>query len=303
MQAITKLIFSSLVLIFVSTSFAQSDDASGTDESEQLKIAALEALMAAPSDRALPLLTKVLQGDNSDDVKSRALFVLSQIDLPEAQTILVDTARNGSDRLRPEAIRMIGIGGNTEALARLTEIYANGDGDVKASVLQAYLIADDSNSVYEIAANATSDEEFGSAVGILGAMGANEELRKLRDRAGNSASLIHAYAIAGDSETLRALAIDPSNPERQMQAISGLGIVGGDEVNATLVEIYRGSNSADIKEAALQGMLVADYGDGVLELFRSSDDAAEKRELLRMLVILDSDAALTVIDETLSGNR
>lgn len=88
-----------------------------------------------------------------------------------------------------------------------------------------------------------------------------------------------------------------------MQAISGLGIVGGDEVNATLVEIYRGSNSADIKEAALQGMLVADYGDGVLELFRSSDDAAEKRELLRMLVILDSDAALTVIDETLSGNR
>jgi len=157
--------------------------------------------------------------------------------------------------------------------------------------------------VYAIAANATSDEEFETAVGILGLMGANDELRKLRDREGDSESLIHAYAMAGDSETLRTLAIDGSNPERQMQAIQGLGIVGGDEVNVTLLEIYRGSDSVEVKEAALHGMLVADYDDGVLELFRASQDAEEKSELLHMLVIMDSDAALEIIDETLSGNR
>jgi hypothetical protein len=157
--------------------------------------------------------------------------------------------------------------------------------------------------VYEIAANATSDEEFERAVGMLGVMGANEELRKLRDRKGDSASLIHAYAMADDAETLRLLAIDSSNPERQVQAIQGLGIVGGGEVNATLLEIYRGANSDEVKEAALHGMMVADYDDGVLELFRTSQDAEEKRELLRMLVIMDSDAALTIIDETLSGNQ
>ncbi len=87
-----------------------------------------------------------------------------------------------------------------------------------------------------------------------------------------------------------------------MQAIQGLGIVGGDEVNATLLEIYRTADSDDVREAALHGMLVADYDDGVLELFRASQDAEEKRELLRMLVIMDSDAALAIIDETLSGN-
>ena len=121
MQVITKFIFSSLVLMFVSTSFAQSDDASSVDESEQLKIAALEALMSSPPDRALPLVAKVLAGDHSDEVKIRALFVLSQIDLPEAQTVLLDTARNGSGELRLEAIRMVGIGGNEEALAGLIE--------------------------------------------------------------------------------------------------------------------------------------------------------------------------------------
>jgi len=50
-------------------------------------------------------------------------------------------------------------------------------------------------------------------------------------------------------------------------------------------------------------MMVADYDDGVLELFRASQDAGEKRELLRMLVMMDSDAALEIIDETLSGNQ
>jgi HEAT repeat protein len=302
MQVCTKLIYSLLVLMLVSTSFAQSDDASSADESEQLKIAALEALMSSPPDRALPLVTKVLAGDHSDEVKTRALFVLSQIDLPEAQKVLLETARNGSGDLRLEAIRMVGIGGNAEALAGLTEIYASGDSDVKDSVLHAYLISDDSNAVYEIAANATSDDEFEAAVGILGAMGANEELRKLRDREGNSESLIHAYAIAGDFESLRTLAIDSSDPERQIQAIQGLGIVGGDEVNATLLEIYRAADSDDVREAALHGILVADYVDGVLELFRASQDAEEKRELLRMLVMMDSDAALAIIDETLSGN-
>jgi len=298
MQVCTKLIFSLLVLMLVSTSFAQSDDASSADESEQLKIAALEALMSSPPDRALPLVTKVLAGDHSDEVKTRALFVLSQIDLPEAQNVLLETARNGSGDLRLEAIRMVGIGGNEEALAGLTAIYAGGDSDVKESVLHAYLIADDSNSVYEIA-----DEEFETAVGILGVMGASEELRKLRDREGVSESLIHAYAMSGDFESLQALATDASNPERQMQAIQGLGIVGGDEVNAALLEIYRGSDSADVKDAALHGMMVADYDDGVLELFRASQDAGEKRELLRMLVMMDSDAALEIIDETLSGNQ
>ena len=303
MQLSTKLIFSSLVIMFVSTGFAQSDDVDSVDESEQLKIVALEALLSSPPDRALPLVAKVLAGDNSDEVKSRALFVLSQIDLPEAQSVLLDTARNGSGELKLQAIRMIGISGNAETLAGLTEIYATGDNDVKESVLHAYMIADDSNSVYEIAANATSDEEFESAVGILGAMGANAELRKLRDKGGNSESLIHAYAIAGDAESLQVLAMDNSKPEQQIQAIHGLGIVGGAEVDATLLEIYRTADSEEVKEAALHGMMIAGYDEGVLELFRASQDAEEKRDLLRLLVMMDSDAALVIIEETLNGNR
>jgi HEAT repeat protein len=271
------------------------------DDAEQLKIAALEALITAPADRALPIVSKVLNGDYSDGLKSRALFVLSQMDQPEAQQLLVDTARDGSGTVRLDAIRMIGISGDPTALAGLGDIYRSGDAAVRESVLGAYLVADDADAVYQIAANTTDEEEFEKTVNILGAMDARDELRKLRDRLGTSESLIHAYSISGDVESLRVLALDNSNPERQAQALHGLGIAGGNESNATLLEVYQSTDSQEVKEAALQGMLIADYDEGVLQLFRASQDNEEKRELLRTLVMMDSDAVMDIIDATFDG--
>lgn len=297
MHLLPKIALFSLALLVANTSIAQDS----ADDAEQLKMAALEALISAPSDRALPIVEKVLAGDHSDEVKSRALFILSQIDLPEAQTILLTTASSQSGELQLEAIRMIGIGGDPETLTSLRGIYDAGDLAVKESVLQAYLIADDSASVFEIAANAVDDDEFERAVHMLGVMGASEELAKLRDRDGSTESLIHAYAISGDYESLRVLATDSSDPEQQMQAIHGLSIVGGEQVGTTLMEIYRSTDNADVKESAVHSMMIADYDEGVLELYRASQDTNEKRDLLRLLVMMDSEAAMQIIDETLGG--
>ena len=55
----------------------------GTDE--ELALAAMEGLMAQPPERALPIIKKVLAGSQTTLVKQRALFVLSQIDSPEAR--------------------------------------------------------------------------------------------------------------------------------------------------------------------------------------------------------------------------
>ncbi len=301
MKLSVRIILTALAIIAANAVMAQ--ESASADESDQLKIAALEALMSAPEERALPIVEKVLSGSHSNEVKMRALFVLSQIDLPGAQSLLLDTAKNGTGTFRLEAIRMIGISGDPAAMAGLADIYATGDSDAKSRVLHAYMIADDIDAVYAIAANATDDDEFENAVHMLGIMGANEELRNLRDKAGNSGVLIHAYAMAGDVESLRAMALDNSDPEKQAEAIQGLGIVGGEEVNATLLEIYRGTDSEQVKDAALHGMLVSAYDEGVLELFRSSQDGKEKRVLLRMLVMMDSDAAMEAIEKTLSGGQ
>ena len=285
-------------ITFAGQAFAQSDDA------EELKIAAIEALIAAPPERALPIAAKVLQGNHSDEVKERALFILSQIDLPEAQDILLETARQGSGEIRLEAIRMIGIGGNRDALAQLGGLYDAGDGDVREAVLQAFMIANDEDAIYELAVSAHAAgnmDDFEHAIQLLGAIGAEEQLQRIRESTGPSQSLIHAYAISGDSDSLRAIALDGSNPEMQIEAIQALGIVGSDDVNATLMEIYKTSDSDEINDAALHGMLIAGYDEGVLELYRSSQDSAEKRKLLEFLVVMGSDDVWDAIDSALDG--
>ena len=301
-----------LLLGFGAAAFAQTEDEAArrqvaqderaaAEESEQLKIAAVEALISAPPERALAILTKVLAGEGSDELKERALFVLSQTGLPEAQDLLVQTATAGDGPLRLEAIRMIGIGGEADALARLGELYASGDAETKEAVLEAYLIADDTEAVYRIAANAQSADEFEEAVETLGAMGAVDELRALRDRTDMAEILIEAYAIADDTESLRELALNSNDPELRAKAIEGLGITGADP--EMLMDIYRNTDSPEIREAVREALLISDSDEAVLQLFRESRDSAEKRELLDTLVIMDSDAAWDIIDSTLEDEE
>src|SRR5262245_29233796 len=120
MNAFRNLLLATLALSSISSVAIAQDD------KEELKMEALRALMSAPPERALPIVTKVLKGNGSDELKKQALFVLGQIDLPEARTVLVDTARTGDAELRHEAIRSIGIGGDEAALAELGAIYSGG---------------------------------------------------------------------------------------------------------------------------------------------------------------------------------
>lgn len=300
MNSLLNILLVTAALLLSTASVAQSDT---INDDEKLKIAALEALVAAPAERALPIVMKVLAGPHSNEVKQRALFILSQTNTAEAQDTLLRFAGEDSGELQVEAIRMIGIGGDKGALENLGSIYTAGDKEVREAVLEAYLIADDKTAVFEIAANADNKEDFEEAVNILGAMGARDELRELRSRAGISDTLIDAYAVSGDFDTLRELAMDSSDTDLQAQAIESLGIVGGNQVETTLVEIYRGAASDSIRSAALDGMLISGHDTGILELYRSSTDAAEKKELLEYLVMMGSDDVWNIIDSALDGNQ
>ena len=297
MKNFVKLLVALTFLLATTSGFAQTDD------KDSLRMAALEALITAPPERALPIVDKVLSGNHSTELKERALFILSQMETPESQARLLAFAGDAQGELQTEAIRMIGIGGDSDAMASLGSIYQGGNEDVREAVLEAYLIADEADAVFEIAANTSDEEEFSNAVQMLGAMGANDQLRELRGRAGLSESLIHAYAISGDATTLGELAMDDSDPKMQVQAIEALGIVGGDNVGQTLVDLYRGASDEGVKDAALHGMLIAGHDAGVLELYQAASDTSEKRDLLEYLVIMDSDAVWDLIDTAFEGKE
>jgi HEAT repeat protein len=268
-------------------------------ESEELALAALEGLMAQPPARALPIVKKVLAGSQSTLVKQRALFVLSQIDGPEAREILEQTARSTDPALRGEAIRSIGIGGDPKALASLQAIYNAGGTDVKQEVLQAWMIAGHKEGVFQAALNAKTEEEATQAIHMLGAMGASEELRKLGDRPNAARGLLDAFAISGDLESLRKIADGNGERSVRVEAVRRIGIIQTDAARAALRDIYTRSTDAEIKDAALHGMLIAGDEQGVLALYRAAKTPEEKRSLLRMLSMMDGDAALQAIDAAL----
>jgi HEAT repeat protein len=274
---------------------------SDPESKDALKLAAIEALMGADEERALPVLIRTMNSDNSVEVKSRALFVLSQIDLPEAKEMLVATTRSEEPELRFEAIRNIGINGDPDLLQQLAAIYAEGDEETREAVLEAYLIADDSEAIYQVAAAAQSEEEFEEAVQMLGAMGAIEQINRLRDHPDAGNSLVQAYAIAGETEQLISLARDSSRPERQLEAIRGLGIAGDAPARAELLALYQANSDPEIREAVTEAMMIAGDDEAVVSLFKAATDDKEKARLLRILVMMDSDAAMEAIDAALSG--
>jgi HEAT repeat protein len=269
---------------------------------EELALAALEGLMAQPTERALPIIKKVLAGSQTTLVKQRALFVLSQMDSPEALQILTQASRSTDAAMRGEAIRNIGIGGNPKALDALQEVYKSGDSAVQQEVLQAWLIAERKDLVYQAALNAKSEDEASKAIHILGAMGATEELRKLGERPNASMGLLEAYAISGDLESLRKLADGNGDRSVRIEAIRRIGIIDGDQARVALREIYARNTDEEIREAALQGMLIANDEQGVLTLYRAAKTSDEKRALLRTLSMMDGDAALEAIDAALGDN-
>jgi HEAT repeat protein len=298
-----------LLLVASGAAFAQSVNEPNRapkhtpTEQESLALAAMEGLMSQPPQRSLPIIRKVLAGSQTTLVKKRALFVLSQIDSPEADELLLQTSRSPDKALRNEAIRSIGIGGHDKSLAALQDVYRTGDADVKKQVLHAWMIAGRKAEVYQAALDARSDDEAGEAIHMLSVMGAVEELRKLGDRPNASNRLVEAYAISGDLQSLRKIADSGANPSVRAEAVRKIGIVHNDQARVALREIYTRSTDREIKEAALQGLLISGDDEGVLALYKGATSVEEKRSLLRTLTMMDSDAALKAIDAALEDKQ
>lgn len=273
------------------------------NDDEALALAAMEGLMHQPPERALPIIKRVLAGSQTTLVKRRALFVLSQINVPEAQEILLQTSRSANEDLRREAIRSIGIGGNPQSIAALQPIYASGDEDVKREVLEAWMIAGRKEQVYQAAVNAKSEDEANAAIRMLGVMGAVDELRKLNDQPNAGRGLVEAYAISGDVASLRKIAEGKGDESVRSNAVRKIGIVHSEEARTALREIYSGTTDPDMRQAALQGMLIGGDEQGVLALYRAAKTTDEKRALLRTLSMMNGDAALQAIDAALEEKK
>jgi HEAT repeat protein len=266
---------------------------------------ALQGLLNAPPERALPLLRKVLAGERSIKVKKRALFVLSQHDTDEALDVVVDIAKNAREpELRGEAIRMLGISGKKAAIERLVEIYASSKtAEERVDVIEAWLISGRKDLVLKTARDEPDPKVRRKAIETLGAMGASDELGQLFDAtqdAGNRRAIIHSLGVAGNTSALNSIAGNTSLPQNErIEAMRALGIAGDHGGRAALVDLYAKADTPELRDAILQGLLITGDSDAVVKLYRSARTNEEKKAVLRVLTMMDGDKAIDVIEQTL----
>jgi hypothetical protein len=260
--------------------------------------AALDGLMSAPPDRAVPLLKKVLEGDYSDRNKQRALFVLSQLDDEAARTMVLQTARTGQGKLRREAITMLGMSGSKASLQALESLAVAGDDETQRAVLGAYLVAGHVEGVARVArgsdpAQANLREH---AIQLLGAMGAHKELEQLLDPSNDverTKTVLDALGVAGAVDVLARFAAGEADEELRRQAIRGMGIAGD---TGRLTQIYPKLGTSGLRLAALEGLMIAGDSESLTQLYRAARDDDERRAILRMLSITGGDAAIDAIE-------
>jgi len=281
----------------------ESAGAAAGDDDDIAEIA-VEGLMNAPPERAVPLLKKVLQSRHSDKVKKRALFVLSQIDEDAALDSVVDVAKTSNDpALREEAIRMLGVSGEDRAIKRLGELYAvSKDPRERRAIIQAWLVADRKDLILASARNEADGSVRQAAIQALGALDASSELKQLFDSTKDPASqreIIQALGVAGDVKSLTVIAEGTQPDEIRVEAIQALGVAGDEGGSAALVRLYPKAGSPALRDAVMQGLLVAGDGDALLQLYRQAKTKEEKQALLRFITTTNSDAALDVIESEL----
>jgi len=278
---------------------ANPRNAQGDDEG--IAEVAVEGLMNAPPERAIPLLKKVLQSQHSNEVKKRALFVLSQIDEDAALDAVVDVAKTSSDKgLREDAIRMLGVSGEDRAIKRLRELYtANADAAEKRTIVQAFLTADRKDLVLETARSETDPKVRQEAIQALGAMDGAKELEQLLESTHDAPSqraIVQSLGVAGAVQPLANIAAGKQPEEIRIEAIHALGIAGDRGGVQALVKLYPQLNTPDLRDAVLQGLIIAGDSAAMVQLYRQAKTKEEKQALMRAITIEGGDAALDLIE-------
>ena len=272
---------------------------------EEFADIAVQGLMNAPPERALPVLKRVLASQRSLKVKKRALFVLSQLETDEAMQVVLDTAKSSREpELRKEAINSLGASGTQSAVEGLVDIYAaSTSADEKKRVIEAWLVADRKDLVLKTARTEADPKVRRTAIETLGSMEASDELAQLLETtrdAGNREAIIEALGVAGNVSALKSIAGNAKLPEDERKdAMEALGVAGDEGGAAALVELYGKADTAELREAVLEGLLVADDSEAVKKLYRNARSTEEKKAILRVLTSMDDESAIDVIEHEL----
>jgi HEAT repeat protein len=260
-------------------------------QDEDLKLYALQALSQQDPAQAVPLLERTLRGGGSAKLRERALFVLAQMSDPRARKLLTDTAKDDAHpEVQSKALQYLGVHGGGENRALLAEIYQSSTNvSVKKRVLQAWMVAGERDRIMTAATGEKDPELRGSAIQLLGVMGAHEELTKLYAQETVKEvkkRILQAMFVGGRADRLIELAKSEPDPDLRRTAIRNLGLMGKETTGTALVEIYGADRDVAVKKAVIEGLFLQNHADALVALVRKETDPELKRSIVEKLSLM-----------------
>lgn len=263
-----------------------------TGSNDDIKMIALNSLMQSDPNQALPILTKIINGNSSPQVKDRALFVLTQSSSPEAGKMLASIARgNSNPDLQMKAIRYIGMMGGDETRSQLASLYdSTSDKRVKSAILQSYMISGSRLLLLKAAKTEKDPELQKQAIHQLAISGGGDELWQLYQAdtsVDGKAQILQSLFLTGDASKLTQVAQNEKNPQLRVAAIRSLGLMGKGR-GELLVGIYKSDQNHEVREAVLNALFLSADGKSLVELARSEADPQMKRDIVNKMALVHS---------------
>lgn len=265
----------------------RDQERTGPDET---KLAALQALMNMDSEKAVPILRRVVQDrDNDPELRRHALFILSQQEGGEVADLMLDAARNDPDpEVREQALFWLAQSGSERALPILESILQNPDDErLHEQALFAVTQLDDPRArgiLRDFARSTSADPEMRkNAIFWLGQSGGESAdfLRELWDTTSDTGvreAILFSMSQVDDgasAEWLMEIALDESeNVEVRKQALF-MASQRDDVAVGDLVSIYDRAPDREVKQQALFVLSQSDEPaafDKMVEIVRNEDD-------------------------------
>jgi tetratricopeptide (TPR) repeat protein len=273
------------------------------ETNEDLKLMAINSLMNADPDRAMPLLEALLKGNSAPRLKDRAMFVLTQNRSPRAQQILVEYAKGaGNPDLQLHAIRYIGMSGTGDAQQQLVGIYtASSDIEAKREIIRSLMVSKGKDPLFNLAKNEKDADLRAEAIRQLGVMKATDQLSQLyavETSADIRVQIVRSLFIAGAFDKLLDLVRNEKDPAVRGEAIRSLAM-SRNSTPETLASLYTSDTDPKAKRQLIDGLHQRGDAKAMVDLARKETDPAMKKYIVQRLGTMQSKEALDYMMELL----
>ena len=237
------------------------------DDPDEIKLMALNALMQMDSDRAIPILRKLIENkENDSELRSHALFVLMQQEGDGVSEFMLDVARDDPDlEVRQQAVFWLSQNDSPESVAVLRSILSSpADSELHEHAIHALARMSDPAAMAilrEYAGSESADPDLrAQAVFGLSQHASEDNARFLRDLFARSRDPQTREAVMfglsqmhdqGNAQWLMDIALDTSEgTDLRTQALFMANQAGGVEV-ADLIGVYDRAHEQELKQQSL----------------------------------------------------